>query len=462
MSHEIVMPQLGLSMDSGEIIEWVKQNGDQVRIGDVLFVVESDKAAVDVEAAADGTLHILHHQKSGPIPVGQVVGYILAEGEALPDIHSSKTESTPTPPSPPAVSSSAQVVDVTTDQVKGTLSQRPPSTPAARRRARELDVDWRQAAPTGPDGCVRARDVEALAARLASASRVTAQPVRISPIARRLIEAYGLDLQTLAERYPDTRIERDHVEAVVRQMLKQVNSPPGPSSQPPARREAMSSIRRTIARRMQESWQTNAPVTLCTEAVASELVKIRTQMKADPSLPYVPSYNALLVKLTAQALTEYPALNASIEGDEIVYHPTVNMGIAVDTERGLVVPVINDVNTKTLRELGLAMDDLLPRAAAGKAAPDELQGGTFTLTNLGKYEIDFFTPIINLPECAVLGIGQLKKKILPVDGHPSVETVLPLSLTFDHRLVDGAPAARFLQRIKQFIENPYLWMIEKC
>ncbi|NOZ73280.1 MAG: 2-oxo acid dehydrogenase subunit E2 [Chloroflexi bacterium] len=460
MSHEVVMPQLGLSMDSGEIIEWVKQTGDQVKIGDVLFVVESDKAAVDVEAVAAGVLHILHHQKSGPIPVGQVVGYILAEGEPLPDTLSSATASVPTTPVTEVVSQSVAVAPVTTGQPESAPShRRRPSSPAARRLARELNVDWQQATPTGTNGCVKVRDVEALVASLASAPRPATDTVRISPLAQRLVEAYGLDLQALAERYPHTRIKRDHVEAMVRQMLKQADAPADPLPQRPTRREAMSSTRRTIARRMHESWQTNAPVTLTTEAIASELVRIRTQMKADPALQYVPSYNALLAKLTALALLEYPALNASIEGDEIVYHPAVHMGVAVDTERGLIVPVINSVDTRTLREVSLAMDDLLPRAAAGKADPDELQGGTFTLTNLGKYEIDFFTPIINPPECAVLGIGRLKEKIIPVDGQPSVETVISLSLTFDHRLVDGAPAAQFLQRVKHSIEHPYSWLV---
>lgn len=460
MSHEIVMPQLGLSMDSGEIIEWVKQTGDQVKIGDVLFVVESDKAAVDVEAVTAGVLHILHQQKSGPIPVGQVVGHILAEGEPPPDTLSSATESVPTSPMSEVVSQSAAAVPVTTGRPEPAPSyRRRPSTPAARRLARELNVDWQQATPTGANGCVKARDVEALVASLAPAPRLAADTVRISPLAQRLVEAYGLDLRALAARYPDTRIKREHVEAMVRQMLRQADAPADPLPQRPTRREAMSGTRRTIARRMHESWQTNAPVTLTTVAIASELVRIRTQMKADSALQYVPSYNALLAKLTALALLENPALNASIEGDEIVYHPAVHMGVAVDSERGLVVPVINNVDTRTLREVSMAMDDLLPRAAAGKADPDELQGGTFTLTNLGKYEIDFFTPIINPPECAVLGIGRLKEKIIPVDGQPCVETMISLSLTFDHRLVDGAPAAQFLQRVKHSIEHPYLWLV---
>jgi pyruvate dehydrogenase E2 component (dihydrolipoamide acetyltransferase) len=172
----------------------------------------------------------------------------------------------------------------------------------------------------------------------------------------------------------------------------------------------------------------------------------------------VPSYNALLAKLVAQALGEHPELNTSLDGDEIVTWETVDIAIAVDTERGLLVPVVRDVQDKPVRELAREMEDLLARAKAGKATPDELTGSTFTITNLGVYEIDTFTPIINPPECAILGIGRLVEKMVVREGSPTVRTMLTLSLTFDHRLVDGAPAARFLQRVKQLVETPYLWL----
>jgi pyruvate dehydrogenase E2 component (dihydrolipoamide acetyltransferase) len=172
----------------------------------------------------------------------------------------------------------------------------------------------------------------------------------------------------------------------------------------------------------------------------------------------VPSYNVLLTKIVAKALGEHPALNASMDGSDIVYPPTVNIGVAVDTERGLIVPVVRDVASKSVSDLTQEMNDLLGRAAQGKATADELTGGTFTITNLGVQDIDAFTPIINPPECAVLGIGRLRKQMVIVNDQPTVRTMLVLSLTFDHRLVDGAPSARFLQRIKQLMEKPYLWI----
>jgi pyruvate dehydrogenase E2 component (dihydrolipoamide acetyltransferase) len=204
---------------------------------------------------------------------------------------------------------------------------------------------------------------------------------------------------------------------------------------------------------------TTAAVTLTTKADATELVRIREILKADGQSETVPSYNVLIACLVARALVEHPALNASIEGQEIVYWETANIGIAVDTPRGLVVPVLRDVQDKSVRAIAKQANDLLHRAAEGKAFPDELTGSTFTITNLGTYDIDAFTPIINPPECAVLGVGRLVKENLVVDDQPAIRTMLALSLTFDHRLVDGAPAARFLQRVKHFIERPYLWLV---
>jgi pyruvate dehydrogenase E2 component (dihydrolipoamide acetyltransferase) len=214
-------------------------------------------------------------------------------------------------------------------------------------------------------------------------------------------------------------------------------------------------------------------VTLTTKSDATELVRLRATLKQKAALAAdgdtaapgrsviqpVPSYNILIAALTSRALVEHPFLNATLDGEEVIIWEIVNMGLAVDTPRGLVVPVLRDVAAKALAELAAEAEELLPRAAAGKARPDELSGGTFTITNLGAQDIDFFTPIINPPQCAVLGVGRLNKEwVVLDDDQPAARTMLPLSLTFDHRLVDGAPAARFLQRVKQFVEQPYLWL----
>jgi pyruvate dehydrogenase E2 component (dihydrolipoamide acetyltransferase) len=220
----------------------------------------------------------------------------------------------------------------------------------------------------------------------------------------------------------------------------------------------MSGVRSVIARRMAESHQTTAPVTLTTEVDATRLVEVREWLKASlaEELGFNVGYNDLLVLVAARALREFPYMNARLAGDVIQQLDEVHVALAVDTERGLLVPVIRDADRKRLAQVASELREVVARAREGKALPDELSGSTFTITNLGMHEIDAFTPIINLPEAAILGVGRIKAQPTVVDGEIAICQMMWLSLTFDHRLVDGAPAARFLQRVKQFVEEPYL------
>jgi pyruvate dehydrogenase E2 component (dihydrolipoamide acetyltransferase) len=232
----------------------------------------------------------------------------------------------------------------------------------------------------------------------------------------------------------------------------------------------MTGLRRIIAQRMAASDAETARVTLVTEADATTFVEVRAQLKADvaENWGFAPGYNDLLGLIVARALGEFPYMNARLgeEGTDgaIERLPYVNLGMAVDTERGLLVPVIRDADQKGLRAFGAEFRELVERARVGRSRPDDLSGGTFTITNLGMYDVDAFTPIINLPEAAILGVGRIQPKMVVLGSEPgeddewqtAVRQMWTLSLTFDHRLVDGAPAARFLQRIKQLVENPYL------
>ena len=452
MAHEVVMPQLGLSMDHGQIIQWLKHEGDRIQPGDLLLEVESDKSVVEVEAVESGLLRIVQGPDNGPVAVGSVIAYLLAEGEPLP--------TRAQPDGPAAVGAPTRVVTELAPRVKGKNTAHtgsPLSSPAARRRAQELGVDWQMAAPTGSRGQIKERDVQALAARgTAQAASAPVEPVRISPLARRIAEEAGIEIATLAVQHPGKRLERSDVEGAIRQ------SAPAPMSLIGGRaatRQPVSSLRRLIAERMALSTRTAAPVTLTTQADATDLVRIREGLKAASKTESAPGYNVLFVALVGRALAEHPYMNTSLEGNEIITWGAANIGVAVDTERGLVVPVVREAQAKSVRALTVEVNDLLARASQGKALPDELKGGTFTITNLGAYEIDAFTPIINPPECAVLGIGRLVERVIPLEGQLAVRTMVALSLTFDHRLVDGAPAARFLQRVKQFVEQPYLWLV---
>lgn len=452
MAYEVVMPQLGLSMDRGQIMQWLKHDGDRVQPGDLLLEVESDKSTVEVEAVEGGILRIVQGPDDGPIVVGNVIAYLLAEGEPMPVGAQPVTQAVVG-----AVTPAARDIAPTANGKDISRAGPPLSSPAARRRAQELGVDWRVAVPSGPRGQIKERDVLALAARgITAAASAPTEAVRISPLARRMAEEAEVDISALAGRHPGKRLERSDIEGAIRQAVLAPMSAVGVK---PATRQPASSLRRLIAERMALSAHTTAAVTLTTEADATDLVRMREGLKADPRTEVAPGYSVLFVALVGRALAEHPYMNASLEGNDIVTWGTANIGVAVDTERGLVVPVVRDAQAKSVRVLTVEMNDLLARASQGKAVPDELKGGTFTITNLGIYEIDAFTPIINPPECAVLGVGRLVERIVPLEGQPAVRTMVALSLTFDHRLVDGAPAAQFLQRVKQFVERPYLWLV---
>lgn len=400
MASEVVMPRLGWSMEEGTLIEWRKQDGDAVRAGEVICIIESDKAENEVESFDAGVLRI--PPDSPPpgtkMPVGTLLAYIVRPGEPAPfgAPSGTATRESPAPssrPAPERAPATAKAAPALPARREGT----PAISPRARRVAAELGVTWQTLQGSGRTGRIVERDVRAVAGR-----------------------------------------ERPH----------------------PAR---SSPVRRLIADRMARSAHTAAAVTLTTEADATELVRLRQRLAAEAAGTGgpPPAYTDLVAKLSAVALREHPALNASWAGEEIVQHETVHVGIAVDTERGLIVPVLRDVAGKPLGELAAESAGLTEATRAGTVLPHDLRGATFTITNLGMYDIDAFTPLINLPECAILGLGRIVSRPVVVDeesGAIAVRGMLTLSLTFDHRVVDGAPAARFLQRVKQLVERPSLWV----
>jgi pyruvate dehydrogenase E2 component (dihydrolipoamide acetyltransferase) len=459
MAFEVFMPRLGWNMEKGSLAEWRKKDGDYVEEGEILFTVESDKAIQEVEALESGVLRILPDSPppGKEVSVGTLLAYLVKPGESVP-FEAGTVMPTPGGTSLPLSSASAPEPKVPESSIR--QPETPSISPRARRMASELGVDWTDLKGSGRTGRIVEKDVRQAAALSARTGE------RVSPLARRLAEDLGVDLEQLAARMPGQRIGRADVEAAAREAASIPPTPAMPVSLPSVSASSgkivpIGAVRRTIAERMSASAHTAAAITLTTEVDATELVRLRTQLKDDGSQA-VPSYNDLLAKLVAVALTEHPMVNARFEGDSIVQLETVNIGIAVDTERGLLVPVVRDAQVKSLRQIAAESVALIEKAREGRISPDELHGGTFTITNLGMYEIDAFTPIINLPECAILGVGRIVAKQVVMDAESecvSIRRMMFLSLTFDHRLVDGAPAARFLQRVKQYVENPYLWLV---
>jgi pyruvate dehydrogenase E2 component (dihydrolipoamide acetyltransferase) len=441
------MPRLGWTMETGTLAEWIKHDGDEVREGEVVFAVETDKVAQEVEAVDSGILRIPPDGVAigDVVPVGAVLAYLVQPGEAAPFEQG------------PAARPVAPVVETTAPSpagIPGTLAGIPgtavpanvPGTisPRARRIAGELGIDWTSITGSGRTGRIVERDVCAVAMQPVAAR------ARITPVARRVAQQAGVDLDDVATQVAGKRITRADVEAA-----RQPVEAEATAVQP------ISKVRRVIAERMAHSAHTSAPVTLTTEVDATELAALRERIKRDIAGGKTPSYTDLLTRLVALALLEHPQVNSSFAGEGIVRHQAVHIGIAVDTEQGLLVPVVRDAHLKSVQRIATESAALIERARSGKAGPDDLGGGTFSISNLGMYEIDAFTPIINLPECAVLGVGRIVARQVVVDEEREIVAIrkmMVLSLTFDHRLVDGAPAARFLQQIKRWIEQPYGWM----
>ena len=435
---DILMPKLGLTMTEGTLTEWSKQPGDPVHQGEILFLFESEKATMEYEAPADGVLERILVETGTTVACGVPVA-ILATGPAL-DAGPAAAPETPT------------VI----------------ATPAAKRRARELGVDLATLAGRGPEGRVQLADVEearrgerawergSKEAEGRPAGRPYGAEWEATPVARRLAQDLGVELAGIQGSGPGGRIGRDDVLAAVRRTLAACPAPsPEPDRPLYADRTTLAGVRRVIAQRMSESAFTAPHVTLHTEADATSLVTARRQINEELAGESKISYNALLVALVARALREHPALNACLVEDEIRIYEAVNIALAVDTERGLLVPVIRDADRLDLVGIQQAGDALIQRALAGASLPDDFSDGTFTITNLGMYEIDGFTPIINQPQSAILGVGRIVSKPVDVGGQVGLRQVMTLSLSFDHRIVDGGPAARFLQRVKQLVERPF-------
>ncbi|MBV7337139.1 2-oxo acid dehydrogenase subunit E2 [Chloroflexi bacterium TSY] len=460
MAVEILLPRLGWDMTEGTFGEWLKQDGDTIQPGDLLYTVEGDKAIQEVESMDAGILHI---RPDGPqtgdvISVGTLLAYIAQSDEAV------------TFQAEPAIAKSAERVAV--DELQTTDGKKHPrpehvirnrqqatrsgksSSPRARRVATELNIDWTQLNGSGRTGRIIERDV-----RAAAALQTEATPsIQATPVAARMAAEAGIDLAQLAAEKPGQRIQRQDVEAAI--AAQKIAEPPS-SVEFQGERIPSSRVRQLIAQRMSHSSQTTAAVTLTTEADATELVALRQQLKSTlaPRNLVVPSYNDLLIKLTAVALEEHQMLNAIWAEDEILIPDAVHIGLAVDTDEGLLVPVVRDVQAKGVRQIAAETESLIEQARTGKISSSNLQGGTFTITNLGAYNIDAFTPIINLPQCAILGVGRIVEKPAVYNGEVVPRQTMTLSLTFDHRVIDGAPAARGLDKLREFVETPLSWLV---
>jgi len=428
MSKEVMVPPLGQTVDTVTLVAWYKKEGDAVKEGEPLFSIETDKATLDVEAPSSGVLSRVTASEGDTLQALSVIALITTLDETPAPV--------PTEPAPISISKPSPVPDATpvvgagsvsTHAVGAGLVSAPAPgnrifiSPRARRLSEEKGIALESLSATGPEGAIVERDVRAYLERHVGADLVSAQ---VSPAT-----AVGK-----AEASPTAHPGASPLNEILTEM-------------------PLKGVRAIIAKRMAESTSTAARVTLTAEVDASALVALRRQLAEDGVQV---SYNDLFMYILGRVLKEQPALNASLGGNVLRQWKRVHIGLAVDTERGLLVPVVRDADAKGLSQLSKETLRLVERARDGKLTPDELQGGTFTLTNLGMFGVDAFTPIINLPETAILGVGRIKARPAVRDKEIVILETVWLSLAFDHRTVDGAPAARFLQRVIQLIEHPHL------
>jgi pyruvate dehydrogenase E2 component (dihydrolipoamide acetyltransferase) len=449
MAEEFFIPKLGQTVEEVTLVRWLVEDGAKVDRGQEVMEVETDKAVFPVESPAKGILHIGPYKDGDVIPVLTVVA-VIGKPDDKYEVKGPAAESAVVPAEAPAAAQVAAPAPEVQDAGKVFAS------PRARKTAAEKRVDLAQVTPTGGGGVrVAERDVLAYLSQLP----------KVTPVAQKMAAQAGLDLRQVTASGPTGRITKEDVE---RSLQGSAALPAALPAAPPAvlpaeevvERVPLKGVRAIIADRMATSVHTTARVTLLMDVDATQFVDMRTRLKerVAEAWGFAPGYNDLIAKIAASALRQFPTMNARLAADAVEVLGHVNMGMAVDTERGLLVPVIRDADQKSLRQFGTEFRELVDRARKGRSMPDDLTGGTFTITNLGMYDVDAFTPVINLPEAAILGLGRIAPRAVARDGQVVVRHMWTLSLAFDHRVVDGAPAARFLQYIKDLVEEPYLWL----
>ena len=451
MAVELRMLQMDQTMTKGKIGKWLVKEGDTVTQGQPLLEIETDKVVHEQESPADGVVAQLLAEESTNVPVNALLAIIAAPGEEVERV---EVDATATQQASDAPQQRATTPTIST-QTEPQRTTQTKASPAAQQLAQKLAIDLTQVKASGPGGRVLESDIHRY---IETREPITTGSMRLkaSPLARRLAKEFGLDLTSIAGSGPDGRIVRDDVLQASTEVPAQV------FRTEPAASEVieLSGIRQIIAERMTMSVQTNASVTLHTEVDATSLVELRELFGEKLQEQGVKlTYTDLIVKIIANALREHPRLNATLTDGGIHMLGDINIGVAVALEDGLVVPVVRNADKIGLASISEQIKNLAEKARNNQLTPGELQDGTFTLTNLGNFGVDAFTPIINPPECAILGVGRILKKPVVHNDEIAIRSMLTLSLTFDHRVVDGAPAAQFLQTVSQYIQNPYLLLV---
>ena len=445
MPQEIYLVKVGMNMTEGIVEEWCIADGERVEKGALLYRLETEKVNLDVDAEATGIVrHIV--AEGVTMKPGDVVGYIYEPGESIPDILPKAGGAAVAVETPSAGTGAAAAAA----SVPMSKNGRQFSSPAARRLARELNVEIAAVNGSGPGGRVVEADVQA-----ASAARPEpAKPPASSPMARKLARELGVDLAGIRGTGPGGRITKEDVE--------QAASAPAAPEFAPAEDRAIPvrAMRRTIARRMYESLQTSAQLTMDMDVNMDDAVKLRTQLIDEwEGEGLRPTYTDLVIRACAKALEKHPNMNSVFGETEITLRGDINVGMAVALEEGLIVPVVRQANQLTMKQLVQESSRLAGAARDGTLTPDDLHDGTFTVSALGMFGVDSFTPIINAPQAGILGVNRIRDGVAWEGATPRKTREMRLSLTWDHRVLDGAPAAQFLGAVRDLLQAPYRLLV---
>jgi pyruvate dehydrogenase E2 component (dihydrolipoamide acetyltransferase) len=428
VATEVIMPKVDMVMETGTFVEWLKKEGEQVNKGDPLFVINTDKAAIEIESPGDGILSGLKAKLNDVIPVTEVIAYLLAPGEALP------SKAVPQPvvsAAVPAATKVVTVVDLAEAVVKASEPGKVRATPLARRIAHELGMDLTQIAGRGPRGRIHKADVLSFKKSLPLVEAPSAPAVESAPT-------------TSAPATIPTSVRTS-----------------APIPLPDARRKQVVPIagpRKIIAERMAYSAFTAPHITLSLRVDMTETMRLRERVLEPLKVQTGQrvSYTAILARAVATVLPRHPYLNASLSEGNIILWDDIHLGIATSVDENLIVPVIREAQSKGLGQIVAAMADLTDRARNRRLTPAEMMGSTFTISNLGMFGIESFTAIINPPESAILAVGKMIDTPVAHEGQIVLRPLMELTVSADHRVSDGATVARFLADLKSVLENPYL------
>ena len=467
------MPSLGHTMEKGKIIEWLKQEGEPVVKGEPLVVIETDKVITEVNSPADGVVLKIAVEAEEERPIGALIALLGTPGEQVSEAEIQRLlgagagvapVAPAAVPAPRPVAAAAPRTDAVPEAAPG---ERQRVSPVARKLAEDLGINLATVRGTGPGGRVTREDVvqAAEAAKAApTAPAATEERVKISPIARKLCEELGIDPSTVQGTGPSGRITKDDVLRVAEAARAPAAATPTAATVltdtglPVSSTIPLRGMRGRVAERMFQSWSTIPRVTEVMQVDMSATVAFRDAMLSQWEQQYGVriSLNDLITKAVAVALRRHPRLNATLENQEVRLHDNINVGVAVNLDEGLIVPVLKHADRKDLGHIARESRELADKARAVpmRLSPDDVSDGTFTITNLGTTGIDLFTPIINPPQVAILGVGMIQRRPVVVGDALAIRPSVYLCLVFDHRAVDGVPAAYFLQELKRLLEKP--------